>query len=121
MRDITERKRAEEALRRSESYLAEAQRLSHTGTIVFNAKGPVYWSEESYRLWGLDPLQGLPDLETVWQRIHPDDRDRARKQVFEALQQRRKYEIEFRTVLPDGTVKHLEFVGHPVLSAAGER
>ena len=120
VRDITERKRADEALRRSESYLAEAQRLSHTGTIVFSAKGPVYWSEESYRLWGLDPLQGLPDLDTVLQRIHPDDRDRVRKQVFEALQQRGKYEIEFRTVLPEGTVKHLKSVGHSVLSAAGE-
>ena len=59
-RHITERKRAEEALRRSEAYLAEAQRLSHTGTLAFNATAPVYWSEESYRIWGFDPLQGLP-------------------------------------------------------------
>ena len=51
-RHITERKRAEEALRRSEAYLAEAQRLSHTGTLAFNATGPVYWSEESYRILG---------------------------------------------------------------------
>ena len=120
VRDITERKRTDEALRRSESYLAEAQRLSHTGTIVFSATGPVYWSEESYRLWGLDPLQGLPDLDTVLQRIHPDDRDRVHKQVFEALNQRGKYEIEFRMVLPEGTVKHLESVGHSLLSSAGE-
>ena len=120
MRDITERKRADDALRRSESYLAEAQRLSHTGTIVFNATGPVYWSEESYRIWDLDPPQGLPDLDTVLQRIHPDDRDTVSKEVFEALHQRGKYEIEFRIVLPDGTVKHLESIGHPLLSAAGE-
>ena len=59
-RHITERKKAEEALRRSEAYLAEAQRLSHTGTIVFNAAGPVYWSKESYEIWDLDPKQGLP-------------------------------------------------------------
>ena len=72
-------KRTEEALRRSEAYLAEAQRLSHTGTFVFNATGPVYWSEESYRIWELDPLQGLPDLETVLQRIHPDDRERVQR------------------------------------------
>ena len=58
--DLTERQRADEALRRSESYLAEAQRLSHTGTSVYNATGTLYWSEECYRIWGLDPLQGLP-------------------------------------------------------------
>ena len=120
VRDITERKRADAALRRSESYLAEAQRLSHTGTIVFSAIGPVYWSEESYRIWGLDPQQGLPDLDTVLQRIHPDDRNMVSKEVFEALHRRREYEIEFRIVLPDGTVKHLESIGHPLLSAAGE-
>jgi PAS domain S-box-containing protein len=119
-RDITERKRAEEALRRSEAYLVEAQRLSHTGTIVFSATGPVYWSEESYRIWDLDPLQGLPDLETVLQRIHPDDRDGANKEAFEALHQGRNYAFEFRIVLADGTVKYLESTGHPLLSAGGQ-
>ena len=120
--DLTERKRAEEALRRSEAYLAEAQRLSHTGTSVYNATGTVlYWSEESYRIWGFDPLQGLPDRETAWQRIHPDDRDRVRAEVLEALRQKREYVVEFRIVLPDGTVKHLESTGHPLLAADGER
>jgi len=120
-RDITERKRTEDALRRSESYLAEAQRLSHTGTIVFSETGPVYWSEESYRIWSLDSLHGLPDLETVLQRIHPEERERVRNAAFEALRQNRTYVIEFRILLPDGTVKYLESTGHPLLSAAGER
>jgi PAS domain S-box-containing protein len=119
-RHITDRKRAEEALRRNQSYLAEAQKLSHTGTIVFNAAGPVYWSEESYRIWNLDPLQGLPDLESVLERIHPDDRGIVKEEAFEALRQNRKYASEFRIVLPDGTVKHLESTGHPLLSADGE-
>ena len=126
LQDITELRQAEielraseEALRRSEAYLAEAQRLSHTGTIVFNATGPVYWSEESYRIWDLDPRQGLPELETVLQRIHPDDREIANKEAFEALSQKRKYAIEFRIVLPDGTIKYLESTGHPLLSADG--
>ena len=119
-RHITDRKRTDEALRRSEAYLADAQRLSHTGTIVFNATGPVYWSEESYRIWELNPLQGLPDLESVLQRIHPDDREIATQETFEALRQNRKYAIEFRIVLPDGTVKHLESTGHPLLSADEE-
>jgi PAS domain S-box-containing protein len=119
-RHITERKRVEEALRRSEAYLTEAQRLSHTGTIVFNATGPVYWSEESYRIWGFDPRQGFPDLESVLERIHPDDRDIVNKEAFEALRQKRKYATELRIVPPDGTVKHLESIGYPLLSADGE-
>ena len=108
-RHITERKKAEEALRRSEAYLAEAQRLSHTGTLAFNATGPLYWSEESYRIWGLDPLQGLPNRETVLQRIHPDDRERVDVETEEAVRQKRGFALEFRIVLPDGTVKYIEF------------
>ena len=119
-RHITERKRAEEALRRSEAYLAEAQRLSHTGTFVFNATSPLYWSEESYRIWELDPLEGLPTRETVLQRIHPDDRDRVNKETEKALRQKRDFALEFRIVLPDGTVKYIESTGHPLFSDDGE-
>ena len=119
-RHITDRKRAEEALRRSEAYLAEAQRLSHTGTLVFNATAPVYWSDESYRIWGFDPLQGLPDRETVLQRIHPDDRERVNAEAYEALHARRDFAFEFRIVLPDGTVKYIESTGRPMFSAQGE-
>lgn len=115
-RDITDRKRAEEALRRSEAYLAEAQGLSHTGTIVFSETGPVYWSEESYRIWNLDPRRGLPDLETVLQRIHEDDRDRVRAEAFDALRQGKSYTTELRIVLPDGAIKYLESTGYPLLS-----
>jgi PAS domain S-box-containing protein len=119
-RHTTERKRAEEALRRSEAYLAEAQRLSHTGTLAFNATAPVYWSQESYRIWGLDPLQGLPDRETVLQRIHPDDRERVNVETEQALHEKRDFTLEFRIVLPDGTVKHIESIGRPLFSADGE-
>jgi PAS domain S-box-containing protein len=119
-RHITERKRAEEALRRSEAYLAEAQRLSHTGTLVFNATAPVYWSEESYRIWGLDPLQGLPSRETVLQRIHPDDRERVDAEAEEAVRQKRDFVLEFRIVLPDGTIKHIISTGHPLFSVDRE-
>ena len=127
LQDITELRQAEkelraseEALRRSEAYLAEAQRLSHTGTLAFNATAPVYWSEESYRIWGLDPLQGLPNRETVLQRIHPDDRERVNVETEEALRQKRDFALEFRIVLPDGTVKYIESTGHPLFSADGE-
>jgi PAS domain S-box-containing protein len=119
-RHITERKRGEEALRRSEAYLAEAQRLSHTGTLAFNATAPVYWSQESYRIWGLDPLQGLPDRNTVLQRIHPDDRERVDAETEQALHEKRDFTLEFRIVLPDGAVRYLESTGRPLFSAHGE-
>jgi PAS domain S-box-containing protein len=119
-RHITERKRVEVALRRGEAYLAEAQRLSHTGTAVLNAAGAVYMSEESYRIWGLDPRRGLPDRETLLRRIHPDDRDRVDAETRAALSQKKDYVIEFRIVRPDGTVRHLEATGRALLSADGD-
>jgi PAS domain S-box-containing protein len=116
-RHITERKKAEEALRRSEAYLVEAQRLSHTGTSVYSARGNLYWSEECYRILEFDPLQGLPDVDTVLQRIHPDDRDRVREEIQKALHEKGEHSVEFRIVCPDGTVKHIEAISHPMLSA----
>jgi PAS domain S-box-containing protein len=113
--DITEQKRAEEALQRSEAYLAEAQRLSHTGSWAFNATSETtaYWSEENFRIWGFNPQQGPPARETVLQRVHPEDRDRF------LLREKTDYTHEFRIVLPDGTVKHIESIGHPVFDPAG--
>jgi PAS domain S-box-containing protein len=119
-RHITERKRAEEALRRSQAYLAEAQRLSHTGTWAFNKTATLYWSEETYRIVGLDPLQGPPTRETMRERIHPDDRDRVYQELKEAVDQGRNFAMEFRIVLPDGTIRYLENTGHPIFSARGE-
>lgn len=119
-RHITERKKAEEALRRSEAYLAEAQRLSNSGAYAFNVTGSLYWSEELYRIWGFDPLHGIPSREIWQQRLHPDDRDRFLEEYQEGLRQKREYAIEYRIVLPDGTIKHLRSIGHPSYSAAGE-
>jgi PAS domain S-box-containing protein len=120
-RHITERKRVEEALRRSEAYLAEAQRLSHTGTVVFNATSAVYWSDESFRIWGFDPQLGLPDRATVFRRVHPDDRERLNAEVDEAIRQRRDFATEFRIVLPNGTLKYIEATGRPLVSPDGAR
>jgi PAS domain S-box-containing protein len=122
--DINEAKNAEDRLRRSEAYLAEAQRLSHTGTSVLygtTIHSPyLYWSDECYRIWGLDPLQGIPRRDTVWQRIHPDDRDRVGEEFQDALRQNKDYAGEFRIVLPDGTDKYLAATAHRLFSTGGE-
>jgi PAS domain S-box-containing protein len=115
-----ERKRTHDQLQRSEAYLSEAQRLSHTGSWAFNAREAVYWSEENFRIWGFNPEQGLPDRETVLRRIHPQDRSRVLECVQKAVRERTDYAVEFRIVLPDGTVKHVHGLGHPVFSASGE-
>jgi len=115
-----ERKRAEQALRRSEAYLAEAQRLSHCGVTAYKGSTVFYGSEEIYRIWGFDPAQGVPSRKAVLQRIHPDDRDRLNAEVERALSEKKRYSTAYRIVLPDGTVKHLESIGQPVFSANGE-
>jgi PAS domain S-box-containing protein len=119
---LTERKRTEEALRRSERYLAEAQRLSHTGSWALSANSNMaaYWSEEDFRIWGFDPRQGLPDSEMVFERIHPEDVGRVYEKSMKALRERTDYTDEFRIVLPDGEVRHIQALAHPVLSASGE-
>jgi PAS domain S-box-containing protein len=118
--DIDERKNAEERLRRSEAYLAEAQRLSHCGVTAYKGTTVFYGSEEIYRIWGFDPAQGVPSRKTVLQRIHPDDRDRLNAEVERALCEKKRYSTAYRIVLPDGTVKHLESIGQPVFSTNGE-
>ena len=104
--DIDEGKKAEDRLRRSEAYLAEAQRLSHTGSAAYNETEILYWSEEAYRIWGFDPLQGIPSREAVWQRIHPDDLDRVNETIEHAVREKRSFANEFKIILPDGTIKH---------------
>ena len=126
--DIEERKQAEfylaEGHRQALAYLAEAGRLSHTGTwAVKNLNGElavVYWSEESYRIYGLDPRQPLPTRVWVWQQAHPDDRYRVFKETKEAQRQRKDFLVQFRLLLADGTVKYVESIGHHVFSAGGE-
>ncbi len=120
--DIEERKRVEQALRQSEAYLAEAQRLTHTGSCAIDgtSREILYWSEEMFRLFGFDPQQGLPMWDQWLQRIHPEDRDKFRMAGDRTFLEKVHCDVEFRTVKSDGTVKHIHGIGHPVLSPSGE-
>jgi PAS domain S-box-containing protein len=121
--DITERKQAEEALRRSEGYLAEAQRLSRTGSWAWNVatRQSVYWSQENYRLFGFDPEGGIPSDEAFYQRIHPEDRDRVRREVFlERPDEGSHFDVDFRIVLPGGAIRYIRSTGHPVHNMSGD-
>lgn len=119
-RDITSRKRAEEALRRTAAYLAETQRLTHTGTFVSDeTTKPLYWSEELYRIFGFNPAQGLPTKEEPPKRIHPEDLQKFAQAWQRAIHEKIDVDVEYRILLPDGTVKHVYGIGHPVLDANG--
>lgn len=120
--DITERKRAETALRQTEAYLEEAQRLTHTGSWAWNVtrRENVHWSQEQYRLFGLDPQSDFLSFEKAFQRIHPEDQATFNDVVERAIRERSDFEVDFRIVLSDGSTKYSRSVGHPVFSASGE-
>src|SRR6201997_2191342 len=112
----------EEKLQRSEAYLAEAQRLTHTGSWAWRVAGgdAVHLSEEWYRIYGFNPENGPPAFEQLLQRTHPEDRAKWQGAIDRAITEKSEYEVEFRILLPDGSVKHIHTVGHPVLNASGD-
>jgi PAS domain S-box-containing protein len=119
--DVTERKRADETLRRSEAYLSESQRLTHTGSFAGDATTePLYWSEELYRIFGFDPRQGIPGRDQPLERVHPEDLPRLIQAFDRVIQQKVDAELEYRLLLPDGTLKYVHGIGHPVLNANGD-
>jgi PAS domain S-box-containing protein len=110
--EIVERKRAEEKLRRSEEFLTEGQRLSHTGSWGWTvSSGKLLFSRETFRILGFDPEQPAPSFQTALQRIHPDDRAWVESVLDAAIRERQDYEFEARLALPDGSVKHVHCVG----------
>jgi PAS domain S-box-containing protein len=121
--DIEERHLAEDALRRSEGYLANAQRLTRTGSWAWNVatRQSVYWSQENYRLFGFDPEGGIPSDEVFYQRIHPEDRDRVRREtILDRLDEDSQFDVEFRIVLPDGAIKYVRSTGHSVRNISAD-
>jgi PAS domain S-box-containing protein len=112
--DITVRKRAEEELRRSEAYLAEAQRLSHTGSWAWNVStGEVFWSRELFRVFGLDPEKTPLNMDFIKKFHHPEDQPLAEQTFDTAVLEKRDFEMDSRIVLPDGSVKACAHGGPP--------
>src|SRR5205823_1884615 len=119
--DLSEQKRAEEALRKSESYLAEAQRLSHTGSFGWRPDAEeVVWSDETYRIFEYDSRL-KPTIDSVVQRVHPEDRARVQQVIECASQTGTDFEHENRLLLPDGQVKYVHAIAHAVQNASGDR
>src|SRR6516162_7831858 len=117
-----ERKRAEEALMRSKDYLAEAQKLTHTGSWAWDPRTEqvLFCSEEMFHIYGLDPRSSLPSRENFRQQIHPEDRDWVKERFEESLRKKIDTYPEYRVLLLDGTVRHISASGHPVLDDDGE-
>ena len=112
----------EERLGRSEWYLAEAQKLSHIGSWARSIIGweTVHWSRELYHIFGFDPDQGIVSLEAARKRIHPDDLAALDEATTKALAEKSDFRVAHRLVLPDGSTKYVQTLGHPVLDSAGQ-
>jgi PAS domain S-box-containing protein len=115
-------RRVNEELRRSETYLTEGQRLSHTGSWAWNhpTRDRVYWSREQFRIYGFNPEMATAPYQEARTRIHPDDRTRYDLSLESAIHEKRDFELELRLVLPDKSMRHLYIVGHPVFNESGE-
>ena len=110
--DIEEQKRVESALQRSEAYLAEAQKLSLTGSFAWgDVNDDHFWSDQTYEIVGVDPSVS-PSVELVRQRVHPDDRPIFEHEVERAIRGAQKHDYELRLIMPDGRIKHLHIVSH---------
>ena len=119
--DITQQKQAEEALRRSETYLAEAQRLSHTGSFGWDVTDPrLIWSDETFRIFEYDPTQVEPTVDRAFERIHPEDRASVRHVLDRAVQEGTDWDVDHRLLMPDGRIKYVHVVARPIQAQSGK-
>ncbi len=122
IRTRADRARVEAELRRIEAYLEEGQRLTHTGSWAWNvaSRENVYWSPEHYRIFGLDPAKDAGSFEKALQRILPEDRANFIAIVDAAIREKKDFDVDWRIPLPDGGLRYVHSVGHPVLDKDGE-
>jgi PAS domain S-box-containing protein len=121
-REISERKQVHEQLRRSEAFLNEGQKISHTGSWLWEiSTGKLTWSDEQYRIFGFEPALEAPApcRDLIAQYIHPEDFPELERVVKTAILQQNRFECEYRIVLPDGCIKYVQGVGGPVSSESG--
>jgi PAS domain S-box-containing protein len=119
--EITDRVHAERVLKRSEFYLAEAEKISHTGCWARNpTTGELFWSQEEWRIFGLDPTKTELSYQLFLNMVHPDDRPSLEMMSASAVRSAKPYDIPFRIILNDGSIKHLHSVGNPVFHESGQ-
>jgi len=110
--DITEEETLTQELKRSQEYLSEAQRLSHTASFGWVVStGEIFWSEETFRIFEYEPA-AKPTIELLLQRIHPEDKEFVRQVIDRAAQERNDFDIEYRLLMPDNRIKHLHVMAH---------
>jgi PAS domain S-box-containing protein len=119
--DVTERKRAEEQLRREQSLLAMAQRMARMGVWSWNpSSSDMFGSEEFYRIFGINPDKTRLTREIFLECIHPEDRSRYESEIHAAVAERRNWELDYRIVLPDASFKYVHAIGTPVFNKSGD-
>jgi PAS domain S-box-containing protein len=117
---VRHRKEAATQVASKEAYLAEAQHLSHTGSFGWNPSSGFIWSDETFQIFGFDRGTS-PTIETVIDRTHPEDVERVRQFIEGEPRDGKDYDLEHRLLMPDGSVKYLHVVAHPLRAEAGER
>jgi len=120
--DITAEELLTQELERRQAYLAEAQKLTHTGSWAWRAadRKSMHLSEEWYRIYAFDPVKGAPRWEEYFERIQPEDRRKLKGIIEQAVMKKADYDQEFRILLPNGMVKWIHTVGHPIISDSGD-